>query len=273
MFVRANEFLRAHVPGFHRILKGSMEAYVASGRFVLPIPKRLGRRVVWLHPCCLTADVNQYDPHVVRWLERSTSPGDVVFDVGANQGWHSLRAASLVGQRGHVVSFEPSPANLRVLDYHRRMNRVHNVTIVPKAVSCTDGERLTLYILHSGRSPLNSLFSHPLLANQGSEISRCVVETVTLDSYRSQTGLNPNVIKIDVEGAEMMVLCGTTRVLQECRPDLIIAVHPQMLPRGQTTEQLTGLLHAFGYRIQSTDGRRVDSLFGEYQDYYCTAKT
>jgi hypothetical protein len=60
----------------------------------------------------------------------------------------------------------------------------------------------------------------------------------------------PSVIKIDVEGAELLVLKGAGRLLQEVRPQLIVGVHPYWLPESQDAEQIFRLLETYGYKIR-----------------------
>jgi FkbM family methyltransferase len=69
----------------------------------------------------------------------------------------SMWALPLVGKEGAVHSFEPSPAKLAILEWHRNTNRFANWTIVPKAVSDEDAAARRLFLVDSGDSPMNSL--------------------------------------------------------------------------------------------------------------------
>jgi hypothetical protein len=72
--------------------------------------------------------------------ERLVAPADDVYDLGANVGFYRLLASVLVGAHGHVFCFEPLPANVAVLKRHIEINRLTNCTVLPFAVSASDGE-------------------------------------------------------------------------------------------------------------------------------------
>ena len=93
------------------------------------------------------------------------------------------------------------------------------------------------------------------------------VRTVSLDSYCAAAGVWPSLVKIDVEGAELMVLRGAAKVLDR-HPVLIVGTHPHWLPAGQSVDQLLGLLTAAGYAVA---GYRSTYCAGfEVGDYLCT---
>src|SRR4051794_35261401 len=71
------------------------------------LPKQIAGHLVWTHSSLLTA--SPPEAHVIRWIQRSLSPGGTLFDVGAHYGWMSIAAADCVRACGRVVAFEPSP--------------------------------------------------------------------------------------------------------------------------------------------------------------------
>jgi FkbM family methyltransferase len=179
----------------------------------------------------------------------------------------SMWALPLVGKEGAVHSFEPSPANLAILEWHRRANRFADWTIVPKAVSEEDAAARRLFLIDSGDSPMNSLTAGvpgtPLM--EGRDITTIPIQTVTLDTYCAEAGARPDLVKIDVEGAELLVLQGARKLLRESHPTLILAVHPYWLPRGQSPARIRELLTAHGYAVFDSKGQPVGSLAsGEY---------
>ena len=93
------------------------------------------------------------------------------------------------------------------------------------------------------------------------------VETTTLDVFYQETQLIPAAVKIDVEGAELLVLEGAKTLLTHHRPILMIAVHPTWLPPGQTASQLFALLRSFGYQV--IDSKVVRYEEAEFGDYLC----
>ena len=235
-----------------------------------PFPTNMHGRSIWIHPRARLSITTQTffkrEDHVRTWLMEQLKPGHVFFDVGAHHGWVSMWTLPLVGKEGSVVSFEPSPANLSILEWHRTRNNFSQWTIVSKAVSEADTEH-EFFLIDTGDSPMNSLTSGapgtPLMS--GRDIRKTSVQTITLDTFCSEINLRPNLVKIDVEGAELLVLRGAAKLLGESCPIIILAVHPYWLPTGQSTQQIFELLAGYGYKMYDSKGCLVEYLqSGEY---------
>jgi FkbM family methyltransferase len=137
----------------------------------------------------------------------------VVFDIGANVGFFTLLASCLVGPRGKVVAFEPVPRNVGMLRRHLEMNGIENVDVRQVAVSDVTGIA-RMRTLHS-----NLQWK---LAPEGD----IEVETVALDDLWSTAALpRPDVVKMDIEGAEAGALAGAARLLAEAMPVLVLSAH------------------------------------------------
>lgn len=236
-----------------------------------PLPTKIHGKSVWIHPrarfSITTQTFFKREYHVRAWLTEHLKTGHVFFDVGAHHGWVSMWALPLVGKEGSVISFEPSPANLSILEWHRTSNNFSKWTIVPKAVSEADAEEEEFFLVDNGDSPMNSLTSgapgKPLMG--GRNIRNTSIQTITLDTFCSEADLRPDLVKIDVEGAELMVLRGAAKLLGESCPTIILAVHPYWLPKGQSSLQIFELLTSIGYSVFDSKGCRVEYLqSGEY---------
>lgn len=236
-----------------------------------PLPQRLHGKLVWVHPrarfSLTTKTFFTGEPHVQTWLTEQLKPGHVFFDVGAHHGWVSMWTLPLVGQEGAVYSFEPSPANLSILQWHRTINNFSQWTIVPKAVSDEDAVERQFFLIDSGDSPMNSLTTgvsgKPLM--EGRDVGKISTQTITLDTFCREVGVRPDLVKIDVEGAELLVLRGAGSLLGESYPTIILAIHPYWLPTGQSTAQIVELLKAYGYTVFNSKGNPVETLSsGEY---------
>jgi FkbM family methyltransferase len=236
------------------------------------MPTRLHGTRFWIHPrarfSITTQTFFQRERHVRTWLEERLKPGQVFFDVGAHHGWDSMWALPLVGRQGHIVSFEPSPANLSILEWHRMRNDSSQWTIVPKAVSDANAEK-AFFLVDGGDSPMNSLTTGapgtPLM--DGRDIRKTSIQTITLDTFCSESALSPEFVKIDVEGAELSVLRGAAGLLSASCPTLILAVHPYWLPSGQSPQQIFDLLTKHGYRIYDSKGS--PALYLQDGEYLC----
>jgi FkbM family methyltransferase len=143
------------------------------------------------------------------------APGATAYDVGANVGIYTLLASLRAGPSGKVYAFEPVERNLRHLRRHVMLNRAENCAIVEAAVSNTEGIRRF--------SAAAWEFSMGRLSPDG-EIE---VSSVSLDGciYGERGFRPPDIIKIDVEGAEWEVLEGASRAITEFHPVIFIEVH------------------------------------------------
>jgi len=256
MLDKISSGLKKHAPVIHRALKRGME----RSRF--PVPKMVMGRPVWTQARLVRETI--WGSQVLHWIVDGIRPGDVFFDVGAHHGWMSLVASRRTGRTGRVVAFEPSPPSVELLRYHKRVNRLSQMEIVPKAVSREDGTR-PFFLVGDGNAVMNSLVEIEEAANSPRGTSAMEVETVCLDSFSRQTGLVPRMIKIDTEGAELMVCEGAGELLARRHPALIIATHPTWLPEGRKIEDLFEMLKGLGYRMAGSDVLKYNGAdFGDY---------
>ena len=243
MLIAATEVIKRRAPTLHEFMKRVFR----WSKF--PALKLLNGKLTLAAPNLFS--VSPSEPHVLKWIDELLRPGDIFFDVGAHYGWMSLVACHCVGAGGKVVAFEPSPPLVELLQYNKKANRFHQMQIVPKAVADSDDRVVPFYLVDHGDSFLNSLVDFRMeptagLARQKSTIQ---VETLSLDEFCKVTNLRPNAVKIDVEGAELLVLQGCKRILQECRTTFIVAVHPAWLPQGQSAMELFDLFRVHGYKV------------------------
>lgn len=139
--------------------------------------------------------------------------GSVVYDVGAHVGFYTLLASELVGDKGRVFSFEPNPRNIAYLRKHMDLNHRNNIQIFETAVSEKTGS-------HFFSVEENSFYG------KISKDGQLEVKTVALDDLvDGEKLLPPDVVKIDVEGAELAVLRGAAGILRKYRPVLFLSTH------------------------------------------------
>ncbi len=151
--------------------------------------------------------------------------GQVLFDVGANVGYYTILGARLVGPRGKVVAVEPVIRNLAYLYRHITLNRASNVSIVSAA--CSDTVSLSTFSLGQNYA-MGYLADKHGERNEGKK-ELFLVPTVTVDAMVQQLGISPDVIKVDVEGAELSVLQGAQTTLREARPRIFLSTHSEAL--------------------------------------------
>jgi FkbM family methyltransferase len=187
-------------------------------------------------------------------LRRLVAPGDVCLDIGAAGGAHLLVMAQAVGPQGHVVGFEPRPGSLRMLERVVRLAGLGNrVRLLPIALSDRRGEvELRIPVV-----PTRAHFHGSTADRRGTAAFRRMpyreiqVPTDTLDAVVAAQGLDRvDVVKCDVEGAELLVLAGATRVLEELRPILIVEADDLHQRRYDATAQdVLDAVVACGYRV------------------------
>jgi FkbM family methyltransferase len=145
-----------------------------------------------------------YERPLIEWMKGQLQPSDVFWDVGANIGAVTLVAARLCRQ---VVAFEPNPAALSLLKAHIATNGLTNVLVIDRALGSEPGRA----DLHVG--PDHNLGMSSLMAERP-DAPRVSVEVESADELVRSGGVPaPTVIKIDVEGAEHLVLEGAREVL------------------------------------------------------------
>jgi len=181
-----------------------------------------------------------YEPEQTRLAVELVRPGATVFDVGAHIGYYTLLFSRLVGPEGRVVAFEPSPRNLPVLRWHVARNGCANVQVEAVAVSDETGAARFAAGTGSGTGRL-------------AESGTVEVRTIRLDDYVDAGGPMPDVLKIDVEGAELAVLRGAVGVLRDARPAILLSTHGADVHRA-----CIGLLREHGYELTPVLGGDVE---------------
>jgi FkbM family methyltransferase len=189
-----------------------------------------------------------YDRPLTNLLKSTLSPGDVFFDIGANVGYFTLLASNLVGDNGHVHAFEPIPQNAEAIRRNVDRNALTNIKIIEAAVSDSGGT-LPLFV---SDSPKSSGWASIVPSN--SRRRQIQVPKLTLDEYvQRNEKFWPDLIKMDIEGAESFALAGMQHILNsELAPDLVVEVNPYLLDReGLTQDAITTPLLASGYELKT----------------------
>ena len=188
-------------------------------------------------------------------LDAIARRGATVVDVGANIGVIAAYAARRVGSGGRVVAVEPAADNVRVLRDNLRRNRLSGVSIVEGAAGrCR--ERREFY-LRGDLSAVNSLFPDSCYA------SVTQVATVDVTPLDDLVDGHVDIVKIDVEGAELDVLAGMPRLLAHPGLHLIIEWHPCLQrDAGYDPGALPRTLLDAGFRVDAVGHLRSHPLRG-----------
>ena len=206
---------------------------------------------VRVHPRYLGLRPEVYEQALVHFLLSHLRPGAFVIDVGAHVGFHTLLFSAHVGPAGRVLACEASPANAVQLRRHIIWNRCTNVEVVEAAIS----DRLGTVNFTYRPDPTDpGAFANSLAYDiQGVATQICATTLDTIIVTRA-----PDLIKIDVEGSELLVLRGARETLAGSAPILVVAVHPEpMKLMGTTPRELVEFMDAMGYDGYHLDGRRA----------------
>jgi len=164
-----------------------------------------------------------YEPYVAQEVHRLLRPGDTFIDVGANVGFFTLLAATLVGPQGNVIAFEPNPENCNLLLRSLAQNELRNVRLHQNAVA----EAAQQFAFSSGGADSNARLMRPEELH-GLQEHYAHVEAVTLDEALKDES-RVDLIKIDIEGAEPRAWQGMQAVLRNHRPVIISEYSPDLI--------------------------------------------
>jgi FkbM family methyltransferase len=188
----------------------------------------------------------RWEPEVWHSIASGLAEGAVFFDVGAHIGYDSLKASAIVGKSGRVVAFEPNPNTVAQLKSNVEASGAGNVDVQP--IACSDREgTLTLFdSTLGGNSGSTSLSSE----NAGPLMRPYTVRGRRIDDVVEELGLERiDVFKVDVEGAELIVLRGASDSIRRFHPRLILEVVPRQLANmGTSVEELESFVWSLGYR-------------------------
>lgn len=223
---------------------------------LFPSEVRLHRGPYRLYvPLHLLPEYRNFEPMTVERFRQSLTKGMTVVDVGANVGYYTLTAARAVGRRGVVHAIEPCDTNLAVLYRNVELSDLRNIHIHTCAAGANHGER-RFYVTQSSFD--HGFYQHPL-----AEIEcATTVEQVPIDDLIST---RVDVVKIDVEGAEIDVINGMTRTVRENQGlSLFVEWAPLCMKQaGRQAHELPDRLRELGFRdlrVMDDLGRRECSV-------------
>ncbi|MGN6655134.1 MAG: FkbM family methyltransferase, partial [Rhodanobacter sp.] len=183
----------------------------------LQLSEHMQRRIFWL---------GYYNLQIIPYIKSTLLPGMTFIDIGANIGEVSMAAAKCVGRDGKVIAFEPIDAIANELQSNAKRNHLNQITVVRAGVSDSIDDNVPIYASCAQGHPgdenkgLGSIFGD---ATGQASVQR--ITTTTLDAWLETHPLDRlDMIKIDIEGAELPCLRGSERTLRRFKPTLIVEV-------------------------------------------------
>jgi FkbM family methyltransferase len=182
-----------------------------------------------------------YEPELQQAAHDYLQPGMVVYDIGANIGYISLMFARLIDESGRLYAFEALPANIQRLNQNIALNGFEQrITIIHKAV--VDVTKPVKFLIHSsgamgkaeGSAGRNEHYNQNVL-----------VKGISLDDFIFNKGnTKPDLIKMDIEGGEVLAMKGLSRTIKEIHPIFFIELHGE-----KAADAVWTALHSADYRL------------------------
>ena len=189
-----------------------------------------------------------FEYKVFEKISQVLQNGDIAIDIGANVGILSLFMNNLVGKEGHIYSIEASSKNVEMFTHNIDLNKIENITIINKAVSDKPG---TLFLAPPTESYNDALLVISDLPSKNAE----TVDAIPFDTIAEQFGINSaKLIKIDIEGAEILFFKGAQQFLLKHKPFLIfesLEAYTQRL--GYSVTDVIALLLQLDYKLVQLD--------------------
>lgn len=226
----------------------SLVSFIA-GNFAFPKKKLEGALAgyeAYVYDGSYVEEKNFQEPHLVKFLGKKLKKGMVFYDIGAHFGYYTLLARKLVGKSGKVIAFEPSPIPYKYLSKNIKINKFSNAKANQLLVGKRNGESVLYY---SGFGGTKSSFKRSSDLPFSKKVS-----SIALDSFVSKNRHDPDFVKIDVEGAELLVLQGFLKTIEGLKPDLLIELHHHLLSAGDLEKILT-ILKDSNYKLFSVEAK------------------
>ncbi|WP_194973140.1 FkbM family methyltransferase [Aquiflexum lacus] len=212
------------------------------------ISKSMGAAIYW-------RGAHDWAPIFV--LEKILRNGHTIVDVGANQGEYSLWAIKHAGNTGKVIAFEPMDGLYDQLTFNFSLNPKYQKAFYPVKIGLSYAAgKLNLYGKEGDNEGVNTMFP--------TETHTVMIQEIILDTLDNQLSLlncnQVDLIKIDVEGAELQVLKGALDTLRKHKPYLMIEINREAcLAGGYEPEEIFELLRPMGYTFEKIGfrGKRI----------------
>ena len=204
--------LRTAIWGVHCIFKIPATINLKESKALFYLPPKLksvGSTGIYI----LRED---YEPEL-DYLKKVLSPGKVFVDAGANFGIFTVIASKLVGETGKVLAFEPAVETYPILDRNVEINKLSNVKVFHAAISDKSG---TARFYHIDNAPNSYSLGGDAEGTTFEEVSMVTLEEV----FRSEGLERLDLMKMDVEGAEELVLYGSKSLIEQMRPQIIFEI-------------------------------------------------
>jgi len=177
----------------------------------------------------------------------------IVLDIGAHIGLYSMPLSRRIALEGKVYSFEPSSINRAYLKQHLKLNNINNVEVQACLVGRENLDAVDFYEDQNQVNPMGGLILMDNIKNNAVVVSK---RMVTLDQFCEDMKIKPDLIKVDIEGAEIDLLWGGIEIIKSSHPTIVLSLHPNHIRQmGLTLDSLTDYLQEVDYKCLTYDGK------------------
>lgn len=186
-------------------------------------------------------------------IKKIVKKEDVIFDIGSNFGYYSVRIATSLKKKCSIYAFEPCLSTYERLLTHIRLNNLRN---------CIHASRIALSDQIDGEGVLCTRSDNSGATYIKKEVTGNDCSLTSLDHFVLINNIpTVNFMKIDVEGFEMHVLRGGIKIIKEKKPIILIELNPVCLERcGVKVDDLLNLLSTFGYKFFVANRKKLKTL-------------
>jgi FkbM family methyltransferase len=178
--------------------------------------------------------------------------GSTVFDIGANIGTISLIISDMIGTKGNIYAFEP--VTHKILYKNIKKNKISNVKVIPIGIS-NKKESVEIKISEYFQ---DSSFINPNVSNSDHFFMNKIIEVTSIDDFVDNNGIEKiDFIKVDVEGAEELVLKGANNTILKCYPKWSIASYHADSQNERQHPKLISFLKKFDYKIKQIEDKHI----------------
>tara|TARA_B100000315_G_scaffold18964_1_gene16745 strand:+ start:626 stop:1483 length:858 start_codon:yes stop_codon:yes gene_type:complete len=177
----------------------------------------------------------------------------IVLDIGAHIGLFSMPLSDRISPGGKIYAFEPSEINRHYLKKHLELNDIKNVEVLPYLVGAKNNKKVEFYEDQTQVNPMGGVILSKYMKNDAIITHK---QMVSLDAFCKDNDIQPELIKIDVEGAEIDLLLGAKNVLLLHKPVIVLSLHPQYIEKmNQSLSDLRSYLEEVNFKCLTIDGK------------------
>ena len=211
----------------------------------------------WLQSQLFWMKIYYIERKETEYFKRILKRGDIVVDVGAHIGYYTLISGARVGKEGHVYSFEPNPETFKRLKRNVQLNNLNNISLYNIGLSDKE-EFLTLNLPTSINTGTAGITIPENFSGKSLK-----VKAIPLDKFIEKNNIKKvDIIKIDVEGAEIKVLKGMMETIRKFKPKIFIEINNKKLKAaGFSKEEVYNLLKKENYKaFQIVNKDKIEPL-------------